>query len=261
MWAALALAVGITIAVDARLDGGGSGDDQVVSLPGGTGDLEPGSDTTAGGPAVVPGVGQVRLTGTVTAVHLEGAVLAPREIPTPLTIVSDRGFGNGGQLTGIIVDGKPSTAVWDGGRPFVLASGGALVLDPVRVDLVPEGMRLVLGGGNHVLTPGAYGLDTPVAVGSSGIATPRDGITFEATDTALFEARGDAGIVLGADAARHFEGPGLVQLDGALELTDATGTRAAASLRAEVAAFDLTFTPAGDGSWRVEGVVEEAVGG
>src|SRR3546814_2676291 len=133
-------------------------------------------------------------------VLLTGAVLQPREVPTPLTVQSQRGFGNGGQITSVEVEGRASTISWDGGRPLVLSSGGPLVVDPSDVALVGDGMLLVLGGGAHALTPGPYQLDTPVAVGTEGIATPRDSVAFTAVEGTLLEARGDASIILGDGA-------------------------------------------------------------
>jgi len=257
MWAVLLTVVGLTVVANEQLDLGSGGGDQVVSGPDGT--VAPGtgdSTTTTAGVEVVPGPGQVRVRGTVTAVHLEGAVLDPRTVPVPLTIVSDRGFGNGGELTGVEVDGQPSSIVWDGGRPFVLSSGEALILDPVVLDLVPEGLRLVLGGGVHGLATGTYRLDTPTAVGTAGIATPRDSVTFTAGPDARFEARGDAALVLGRDGARRVTGPGAVRVEGTLELTDAAGTRAATSHAVDLAAYDLTLTPAPDGGWTIDGLTD-----
>jgi hypothetical protein len=265
MWSILALVVGLTVVIDDRLDHGGGGggddddDDQIVAGPGGT--VAPGTGeptTTVAPPTVVPGPGQVRVAGRVSAVRLDGAVLEPREVATPLTIVSDRGFGNGGELTGVEIDGEAGSIVWDGGRPFILSSGSALVVGPVAVQAAPEGLRLLLGGSAHALTPGSYRLDTPVAVGSAGIATPRDTVTFVATEHSLFEPRGDAALVVGFDAPRRFTGPGRVQLEGELALTDSTGAHRAASFLSEQAAFDLTFTPTGDGGWLIDGLVDES---
>lgn len=254
MWAVLTCVVGLTVVANDRLDLGGGGSDQVVSGPDGTGGS---SSSTDPDPAVAPSPGQVRVHGTVTALHLDGAALDPDEVATPLTIVSDRGFGNGGELTGVEVDGHPSSIVWDGGRPFVLSSGGAVVLDPVVVDLVPEGLRLALGGAAHSLTPGSYRLDTPVAVGAAGIATPMDAVTFTATAHTLFEARGDASLVLGPGAARHLTGRGRAQLDGALDVTGGSGPRAVTTLTVTDGTFDLTFTLAPGGGWMIDGIVDE----
>lgn len=249
MWAFLLAATGLTVVLNERLDLGGKGGDQVVSTPDST-------PTTTSEPDVVPGPGQVRVRGAVTAVHLEGAVLDQRSVAVPLTVVSDRGFGNGGELTGVEVDGQASTIVWDGGRPFVLSSGVALVLDPVVLDLAPDGLRVTLGGGVHGLAPGTYRLDTPVAVGTAGIATPRDSVTFTAGPDARFEARGDAALVLGATGGRRVTGPGAVRLEGTLELTDASGTRAATSHAVDLAAYDLTLTPAPGGGWSIDGLID-----
>jgi len=242
---AIVAVVGLTVFVNDQLDLGTGGGDQIVS------------DTIPG--EVVPPKGEVEVHGTITAVLIAGAVLEPREVPTPLTITSERGFGNGGELTTVEVDGNPTTIVWDGGRPFTLSSGGALLLDPVDLALVPAGLQAVLGRGNHALAPGTYQLDTPVAVGREGVATPRDSVTFDAVEGSLFEARGDASVIFAPDAPRHFVGPARVLLAGTFEVTDADGTRSATSLATEEAPFDLTFTPDGAGGWTVDGVVEQAV--
>jgi hypothetical protein len=252
----LAVAGGATYLVTERLDLGGGGD-QVVSGPDGS--VAPGTGaatTTTVDGTPVPAAGQQRVTGTVTAVRLVDAVLDPRDVPTPLTVVSERGFGNGGELTGVTVEGEPATVVWDGGRPFVLTSGGALVLDPVAVDLTPDGLRLVLGGGAHALAPGAYQLDAPVAVGTTGVASARDSVRFDATASSLFEARGDAALVLPPTDPRRFIGPGAVRLEGTLEVTDADGTRAATVVDVAVDAFELTLTPDGAGGWTVTATVQ-----
>jgi hypothetical protein len=210
------------------------------------------------GATLVPAEGQVRISGTISAIHLEGAVLQPRTLSTPLTVTSDRGFGNGGEVTGLTVDGDAASIVWDGGRPFVLSSGGGLVLDPVAVDLVPDGLRLLLGGATHGLVPGTYHLDTPVAVGTSGIATSRDEVTFNAPDGAVFRADGDASLLLGKDVPEHrFAGPGTVHLEGALQLVDHEGHQSSTkTFDLAQGRYDLTFSPDDQGSWTVVGVAD-----
>jgi hypothetical protein len=259
MWALLVLVVGATVVVADVLDLGE--DDQRVGTSGATPPERPGDDRTeedAGDePAEALGPGQHRVSGTVTAVHLEGAVLEPRTLPTPLTVTSDRGFGNGGELTGVAVGGQPSAIVWDGGRPFVLTSGGALVVEPTTVDLVAEGLRVALGGGVHALQPGRYRLDTPVAVGQAGIATPRDAVDFEAGPDARFEARGDAALVLGPGAPHRLLGPGLVRLEGALRVAGVDGAVEVTTFEVARAAFELTLTRGSDGTWQVEGLFDE----
>jgi len=123
MTSILVATVGVTVVIADRLDAGDGAGDQVVG--GADGTAPPGEQTTTTTTAVptVPAPGQVTVTGIVTGVHLEGAVLEPRGVPTPLTVVSDRGFGNGGDITGVTVEGTAKTIVWDGGRPFLLTAG------------------------------------------------------------------------------------------------------------------------------------------
>ena len=261
MWGLLVLVVGATVVVADVLDLG-EAEDQLVgtgdgTLPDRPDDRPAGDEPTGEEPTEALRPGQHRVSGTVTAVHLEGAVLDPRTLPVPLTVSSERGFGNGGDVTGITVGGQPSTLVWDGGRPFVLSAGAGLVVEPTVVDLVADGLRLALGGGAHALEPGAYQLDTPVAVGQAGIATPRDSVAFEAGPDARFEARGDAAVLLDGGTARRFLGPGSIRLEGALQVTGPDGPAEAATFEVARAAFELTFTPVEGGGWRVEGLVDE----
>lgn len=238
----LAATVGLTVLASEQLDAGGDGGDQVIGGPSSTPTTSPGD--------------QVQVTGTVTAMHLEGAVLDPREIATPLIVVSDRGGGNGAEITGVRVDGAPVSIVWDGGRPFVLASGGAIHLDPLTADLPPEGLRLALGGTTHQFNPGTYQLDTPVAVGARGVAGAVDAVTFEADDRSRFQAYGDAALFLDASRPRHLLGPGTVHLEGAFQVVDASGTHAATVVDAAAGAFDITLTPVTTGGWTITATLQ-----
>jgi hypothetical protein len=235
-----------------RLGDGGGGEDQVVRPP----DATATTSTTAGqGSTEVPS-SATRVTGTVTALHLELAAPEPRRIAAPFTITADRGFGNGGRITGVTVEGTAATIEWDAGRPFVISSGAALVLDPVRIDLAPEGrFRLNLADGVHAFEAGTYHLDTPVAVGSSGVASPRETVVFDATTASRFEPRGDAALFLDANRARQFLGPGTIHLEGTFELTDAAGTRAVTRVDGAEVPFDIVLTPVAGGGWTIDGRV------
>ena len=250
----VALTAALTVVVSQRLEGG-EADEQVVGAQDGT--VPPDSSaTTTGSDPSTPAAGRVGVTGTVTAVHLEGAVVDPREVPTPFTVTSERGFGNGGEITGVLIDGKEQTIVWDGGRPFVLSSGGAMVLDPVTIDLAPEGLRVALSSGVHVFTPGTYQLDTPVAVGSSGVAGARESVAFETTDHTTFEPRGDAALFLDATTASHLLGPGIVHLEGTLEVTDEDGVTSVTTLDAVIGAYDITLTPVAGQGWTISAALQ-----
>lgn len=247
--AAAALTVLASVGLERLGDDGDDGGDQVVARPP---DATATTTSTVPTSAEVP-AGAAQVTGTVTAMHLELAVPAPREIPAPFTVIADRGFGNGGSVNGVLVDGTPATIEWDAGRPFVISSGAALVLDPVRMDLTPEGVRLNLADGVHAFTPGLYDLDTPVAVGTSGVASARETVTFEASAESRFEPRGDAALFLDASAPRRLDGPGVVHLEGTLEVTDASGRRMATRLDATEGPFELTITPLAGGGWTIDG--------
>ena len=246
----LVAVVGLTVVLHDRLDDGSGAGDQVIS---------DGGDAPDVGAADSVESGQIAVSGKVTAIHLEGAVLEPRDVPTPLTITSDRGLGNGGEVTGVTVDGKLGTVVWDGGRPFQLASGPGLTLDPITVDLVDSTIACALAPGVHVLRPGAYRLDTPVAFGSSGVATSHDSLSFQAGADARFSGNGDAALVLSSDGEHTFTGPGLVHLEGDLVIDRPIGAQSAVSLDLESAPFRLTFSPTEGGGWTVSGRVESRV--
>jgi hypothetical protein len=245
----LLFVIGITVVIDESLQRITDADDQVVSGVAST--------TTTRARDVDPSSrAALTVAGKVSFVHLEGAVLDPREVPTPLTISSERGFGNGGELTGVEVAGRSSSIVWDGGRPFVLSSGPGMVLDPAEVDLVDGQIRCALEGGAHTLQAGEYELDTPVAVGGSGIATPRDRVEFEAGREARFEGHGDAALLLSEDQEHTFTGPGLVHLVGDLVVISEQGAQAASSLDLTDGPFELTFSPTEGGGWTVSGRVQ-----
>jgi hypothetical protein len=242
------LAVGLTVVVHDRLDNTNDGSGTTATTVATTGTL----------PA---GQGVVKVTGTVTAVHVDGAVLDPRTIPTPVTLTSTRGLGNGAELTGVAVGGKISVIVWDGGRPFALASGPGLQLDPVIVDLGADGVRLLLGDGAHKILPGSYQLDTPVAVGGES-TTPaeKDSVAFVAGPDALLEAKGDTALVFGhAGGPVHLKGPGVVHLAGTLTVSRGKDHRQAKSLDFGAGPFTLILTPITNG-WAVEASLQSQAG-
>jgi hypothetical protein len=247
----VAATAALTVLVSNGLDRGSDADDQVVVAPGSTSSTTTTPSTVAG----VSSASATRVRGTVTALHLEGAVPEPRQVPTPLTVTAERGFGNGGAIAGVTVDGSPAAIEWDAGRPFVLSSGGALVLDPVRIDLTPDGLRLNLADAVHTFSPGTYELDTPVAVGSSGVAGARESVAFDAVAESTFEPRGNAALFLSGTSPRRLLGPGVVHLEGTLEVTDPSGARTTSRLDATEGAYDLTLTQTADGGWTVEGLL------
>jgi hypothetical protein len=247
---AVLLVVALTVVLHDKLD---SGDDSTTAttVPGDT------SITTSGAP------GATVVNGTVTAVHLTGAVLDPRVLPAPFTMTATRGFGNGAQLPNVRVNGAISNISWDGGRPFVLTAGPGVQLDPVNVDLTPDGFRLLLGDTASTFLPGTYQLDTPVAVGGAS-TTPveKDRVTFTVRDGdgAQLQPTGDANVVLSRDGAVHLKGPGSVHLEGDVVVTVDGKKHSAKRLDLRVGPYDLVFTPASKGGWFVAGEVQDQGG-
>jgi hypothetical protein len=248
LWSTLVLVVGTTVVVDDVLDLGGSTDDPVIGA-------EPAAPATTEPPAEALAPDQARVIGTVSAVRLGDAVLEPRTLDLPLVIEADRGFGNGARINGTVVDERPSIIEWDAGRPLALGGDGALELNEVDVELAGDGLRLALGGRTHRLLAGSYRIDAPVAVGSVGLTTPRDAVSFTTTrGGAELVARGDASLTLrGVEAL--FLGPGSVELDGDLSVTTSDGVRPTTSVRMAEGRFEVTVRP-GPGAWQVEAILQ-----
>jgi hypothetical protein len=74
MVAVLAAAVGATVLVSEALEGGTSSDDQVIAAS-----TSSSTTTTTAAPTTsAPSAGDAQVSGTVTALHVEGGVVDPR---------------------------------------------------------------------------------------------------------------------------------------------------------------------------------------
>ena len=159
--------------------------------------------------------GQAEVSGTVTAFVADdanGPLLAvPLEIPM-----------GGATIEGAIVDGQRSTIVWDGGRPLRLGGSGGIDLGPTHVEMGVGAIFWPLDG-IRILAPGTYRIDTPVAVGSGGLARPQDTVTFTTDVDATIETRGGATVLRGVDVL-HLEGPGSLRADGTFTIRTRGGT-------------------------------------
>ena len=182
-----------------------------------------GTDTTA---TTTPAPKQVTVTGTVFSLHAEGAVMAPLALPLTIT-TPERGEGSGATIKAIMVDGKPSSIEWDAGLPFELSSegdGGALVVAPLTVDADRDHVYVSYDDAAHGFAPGSYHLDTPVAVGTGGLATPVKSVTFDATAASTVTFRGNASTTFDAHDL-SLRGPGRVVLDGDLTVLQPDGSK------------------------------------
>jgi hypothetical protein len=151
--------------------------------------------------------------------HLDGFV-ADDAVGAPLALPLDVPTG-AATIEGAIVDGTPSTVVWDGGRPLRMSGTGAVDLGPAHVELGVGAVFWTLDG-LRILTPGDYQIDTPVAVGSSGLASPRDSVAFTSDGNTTIETRD--GVVVTRGLPVHLEGPGSFRGDGAFRVKTRDGT-------------------------------------
>jgi hypothetical protein len=198
----------------------------------------------------VPAPSQVTVTGMVSALHVEGAVIQP--LPMPLTITTpERGEGSGATIKAVTVDGKPSSLEWDAGVPFALdGDGGMLVVAPLIVDADADHVYVSFGSAAHGFAPGTYHLATPVAVGTGGLATPVQSVTFDATTASTVEFRGNASTTLDPHDL-SIQGPGKVVLEGDLTVVHPDGSTAKVpKVTLDSGPFQLSLSPA-DGGYTV----------
>lgn len=156
---------------------------------------------------------QAEVTGRIDGFVADDAVGAP--IPMPIELES-----GGATIEDAIIDGERSAIVWDGGRPFRMSGTGAIDLGPTRVEMGMGATYWTLDG-LRVLSPGEYRIDTPVAVGSGGLARPRDSVSFTADEETTIDTLGG---VVGRGLPVHLEGPGSFRADGAFRIRTRAGT-------------------------------------
>jgi hypothetical protein len=199
--------------------------------------------------------GQAEISGDVGT--LKGQVERPPALSTPFAVeVAERG-GGGATIQGAIIDGKRSAIVWGAPSPMALSGeGGALLLGPVGLT-VGESIRWYVDGRVHGFRPGTYRIDSPVAVGTGALASPRDTVVFDADDQTTLSTNGGAFVTI-APRPLELEGPGDLTMAGTLSVRTTDGTRSAVEVRFGPGAYlaDLSPIPTG---WRVRAVVNGPV--
>lgn len=224
-------------------------------------DVDDGVATGSDDPVVDPGDGtallpdQVRVTGTATGVTVEGATV--ERIDTPLIVTG--GDGRGATLTDVEIDGVLTDIVWDGGRDLDLRAGGLAIL-PSRLDIYAAPTAVTLGFPDdvvHALAPGVYGLQTPVAIGSGGLAQAEDAVAFAATQESAIAFRGGATTSI-LPRELTFEAAGRVVVEGTLRVEQPAGTPADATrIELPEGRYRVTITPLADGSgYEVEALLQ-----
>ena len=209
------------------------------------GDLGPTSTLPPGIPG--PAEGQVSVTGTVIAAHLEGVALGA--LATPITVsTAERGLG-GATITPALVNGKSTSIEWSAGTPLPLESdGGSLLLGPVTVD-VADGLTMILDG-VHGFAPGTYKIAASVAVGSE----PEGAVTFIATDESTIEFRGTASTPI---PSLTTDGSGTLSLQGDLKVVhpDRTITPASA-ITLDNGTYEIVLTPLEGGGFTLQALLQ-----
>jgi hypothetical protein len=196
---------------------------------------QPVVETTLRDVHVLP-AGQTEVTGTITGLRGTG-VNGPW---LPLGSLDLQ--GGTATIEGATVDGRRSTIVWDGGRPFLMKSDdGWLDAGPSDVSADHGRMRWPIDGPD-VLRPGRYEIRTPVAVGTGGLAQPRDEVTFFAVDGTTIETTGAMTTTTPAEGL-HLTGPGTLVLDGSFEVQTRDGYRMATHLEFGPGPFELDIGP------------------
>lgn len=205
----------------------------------------PGAGSATGGDPALP-AGMIRVEGTISGGTIDGVLDGPAAGPFDLQVLSPGG-GNGAVINPVVIDGESRSIVWDGGRPLTLTGPDLQQLyGPWRMEdgaLILDLSDIVVG-----LSPGAYTLVGPVAVGDpSGLASPYDRVSFDATAETALVGSGASSLVLQARRAVLL-GPGTVDLQGSFTVTTADATVTASTIRIRDDSFELTVSSEGSAS-------------
>ena len=186
---------------------------------------------------VVLPVGQAEVSGTITRLEATGAngpaISMPLTVPTGTAVIE-----------GALIGGAATTTiVWDGGRPLRLDGTGGIDPGPTTIQVEGGSVTWPLDDGIRVLLPGEYVIDTPVAVGTSGLAGPRDGVSFAADEETTLETVGwTVSLPVGE---LHLEGPGGLVLEGDLTVRPRDGERRATRLALAEGPYVVDLAPGG----------------
>lgn len=194
---------------------------------------------------MVPGPGQVFVTGDVTRFVADDAQLAT-PLASPLTLTAtERGVG-GATIDNAVVGGKRSTISWGAGTPLPITGTGGLDLGPVHVEAGSAGITWTLDGRPRPFVPGVYHAGAPVAVGTVGIATSRDAVDFTADAQTVLTSR--RGVVVYLDLRPiQLTGPGHVSVSGRLRVQTPDTTRPVANVAFGPGPFKVTLIPGAGG--------------
>jgi hypothetical protein len=217
-----------------------------------TTDLVSGKTTgTAPAPEIRPGPGQAFVSGEVERLAADKAQGAP--LRSPFTITGEPGVARL-SIEKALVGGRRVTISWDGGTPLPISGDGGLELGATHVELDGTGVTWSLDGAARTFMPGTYSVGAPVAVGTGGLAAPREGVEFTADDQTVLASRGNA--VVHLDPTRvELKGPGTLEVNGKLRVQYPERHSQTSSVRFGEGPFQVTVEPAGE-KLRVNAVLQ-----
>ena len=219
-----------------------------------------GQDTAPTSVVEVLRPGQTEVTGTLTRMVALQAVGDP--VPAPFTITPGQVGVTRAVIDNAIVDRRPSTISWDGGRPLPITGRGGLELGAATLTADGAGFAWALEGEPRGFQPGTYRAAFTVAVGSSGIASVREGANFTATvDTALEVTKGTAFIRLPAQPLRvRAAASTTATFEGTLTARTADGSRPTARIAFGPGLYDISLSPV-PGGYSIRAILQGPVQG
>jgi hypothetical protein len=178
-----------------------------------------------------PAPGQAFVKGTVDKLTAEGAQGTPSVIAAPFTLTAlERGVGRA-TIENALVSGRRTSIVWGGGTPLpITGTGGSIDVGGSKVDVDASGATWTVDGAARALKPGTYRAGAPVAVGTTGVGTPRDAVEFTADARTVVSTRGGV-VIKVAPGPLELTGPGKVTATGQLQVRDQTTLRPAAGIQ------------------------------
>lgn len=205
-------------------------------------------------PVLVPGKGQEFVTGDVARFVADDAQTS-RPLASPFTLTAiERGTGSA-TIENALVDGTRTTISWPSGTPLPITGAGGLDLGPIHVDVDAGGITWALDGGARTFVPGDYQAGAPVAVGTGGIAAPRESLSFRADERTVLTSRG--GVVVHVDPqSLELTGPGKISVSGALRVQTPESARRAATVTFGPGPFKVTLSPGGTTGVSVNAVLQ-----
>ena len=215
----------------------------------------PGVVTTTLPPGPAPAPGQTFVTGPTDRFSADDAQSGP--LRSPLTIQAvERGVGRV-VIENALVAGQRAAISWGGGTPLPLTGDGGIDLGGTHVEVDGTGVTWTIDGGAKALLPGTYKAGAPVAVGSGGLAAPRDAVDFTADARTTLTATGGVVIKLPPQQV-EITGPGKVVLGGQLRVRTSSSTRQATGVEFGPGPFTVTLVPAA-GRLEVNAVLQGTV--